>query len=133
MELQHSVRSPLEAVLEAVYKAIYGLPTLFTSSCLFFRLAMGYLICTFLCWILSSIYALASGSAYTETPQTEDVVIQVEVPSSEQVCFLVLFVFTFTILIYYQDIPQLPCEEIPPQKDELEDLGNPEPVCALLF
>ena len=100
MELQHSPivsRSPLGPLLDrfhAVHNAICSfVPTVFTSPCLFLRLTMDYLLCTLLCWILSSICALASGSACTWTHQVkeEDVIIQVEVgPLSEQVCLLIL-------------------------------------------
>jgi len=34
------------------------------------------------------------------------------------------------IFIYCQDIPQLSCEDILTQEDQLEDLGNPEQVCV---
>jgi hypothetical protein len=112
MELQHSpvaVRNPLGSLLARfpmVREAICSFPPktfiTFTSPCLFLRLAMEYLLCTILCWILSSICALASGSACTVIHQTEeDDIIQeeVEVPLSEQVCFLILFVLWHLYII----------------------------------
>ena len=78
MELQHSSvasRSPLGpllARLQVVYKTAYSFVlTVFTSPCLFLRLATGCVLCTLLCWILSSICALASGSACTGVHQVE--------------------------------------------------------------
>ena len=101
MELQHfpvdvpDRLRPLLARFQVVHKVICGfVPTVFASPCFFLRLAMDYLLCTLLCWILSSICALASGSACTEIHQAEeDEIIQVEAPLSEQVCFLNLFMF----------------------------------------
>lgn len=93
MELQHfpvdvpSCLRPLLARFQVVHKAICGfVPTVFSSPCLFLRLVMDYLLCTLLCWILSSICALASGSACTGIHQAdEDKIIPVEVSLSEQV------------------------------------------------
>lgn len=105
MELEHfpvdvpSRLRPLLARLQVVHKAICSfVPTVFTSPCLFLRLAMDQLLCSLLCWILSSICALASGFTCTGIHQAEeDKIIQVEVPLSEQVCFfLILFMFRYS-------------------------------------
>ena len=75
---------PLLARFQVIHKAIRGfVPPVFASPCFFLRLAMDYLLCTLLCWILSSICALASGSACTQAE--DDEIIQVEVSMSEQV------------------------------------------------
>ena len=106
MELKHfpvdvpSCLRPLLARFQVVHKAICGfkfVPTVFASPCLFFRLAMDYLLCTLLCWILSSICALASGSACAEIHQAEeDKIVPVEASLSKQVCCLTLFMFRYS-------------------------------------
>ena len=106
MEQQHfhfplDVPSRLRPVLarfQAVHKAICGfVPPAFTSPCFFLRLVMDYLLCTLLCWILSSICALASGSACTEIHRVKDsdVIIPVDISLNEHVCFLILFMFGY--------------------------------------
>jgi len=106
MELQHSpvaLRSPLRPLLarfQPVHKVICSfIPTVFTSPCLPLRLAMDYLLCTLLCWILSSICALASYSACTGIHKVEkDGIIQVEVgPLSKQVCLLIFLMKNYDI------------------------------------
>jgi hypothetical protein len=101
MEPQHLLADvpsrlrPLLARFQVVYKSVCGfVPPVFASPCFFLGLTMDYLICTLLCWILSSICTLASGSACTEIHQVgEDEIIPVEVSLSEQVRFSILSVF----------------------------------------
>ena len=110
MELQHfpvDVPSRLRLLLarfQVVHKAICSfVPLVFASPCFFLRLALDYLLCTLLCWILSSICALASGSACTEIHQAEEnEIIPVEVSLSEQVFFfLILFKFKYSYIIVH--------------------------------
>lgn len=104
VELQHipvDVPSHLRLLLarfQVVHKAICGfVPPVFASPCFYRSLAMDYLLCTLLCWILSSICALASGSACTGIHQAEeDEIIPVEVSLSERVCFLILFMLRYS-------------------------------------
>ena len=108
MELQHfpvdvpSRLRPLLARFQVIHKAICGFvtPPVFASPCLFLRLAMDYLLCTLLCWILSSICALASGSACNGIHQAEeDEIVTVEVSLSQQVFFLlILFMFKYSYI-----------------------------------
>ena len=140
MEPQHfpaDLPSRLRALLarfQVVHKAICGfVPPFFASEspCFFLRLVMDYLLCTLLCWILSSICALASGSACTEIHRVkEDEIISVEVSLNEHVCFFVLFMFRHS----YINSTILSC----PVKTSLHRwiLGNPSRyafIIALLF